>query len=580
MRAPRTLRGRRFSEEACKERRPCAAFLGYAPVDAIRRLNLVGDAVGLLRAFMTISGLTMISRMLGLVREIMIAAFLGSGPVAQAFFVAFRLPNLFRRFFAEGAFNMAFVPLFAKTLEGDGRKAARIFAEDALSGLLAILIGLTLIAQLATPWMLLAIAPGFTDDQEKFDLAAAFTRIQFPYLLFISLVALYSGVLNSMGKFAAAAGAPILLNLSMILAMGAAHYLGATENATFGYWMSWAVFAAGVAQFLLVARSAARAGLTLRLKRPAWTPDLRRLVQIGVPGAIAGGVQQINILIGTAIATWFGPAVAWLTYADRIYQLPLGVVGIAIGVALLPALSRRIRASDARGATHALNRALELSFAFSMPAAIALIVIPDEIVRILFGRGEFTEADVQATGAALAFYSLGLPAYILAKALGPAYFAAEDTKTPLRFAAWSMAANTALSIGLSFIPAIVWYAIPIATAAAAWLNVVLLWRGLRVEGRYGADRRLIVRGSSIFLASLAMGAALWFAKIAFADRLIDPFWRYPGVIALVVGGMAVYGVAAILLGALRPLELRAMWRRGRQEQRRAELENDDAQNPA
>ncbi len=521
--------------------------------------------MGLLRAFMTVSGLTMVSRLLGLVREIMIAAFLGAGPIAEAFFVAFRLPNLFRRFFAEGAFNMAFVPIFAKTLEGDGRRAARIFAEDALSGLLTILIGLTLFAQLATPWLVLVIAPGFTEDPEKFDVATAFTRIQFPYLLFISLTALYSGVLNSMGKFAAAAGAPILLNLSMIVAMAIADAVGAD----IGHWMSWAVFAAGVAQFLLVARAASRLGVSLRLKRPAWTPDLRRLVRVGVPGAIAGGVQQINILIGTAIATWFAGAVAWLTYADRIYQLPLGVVGVAIGVALLPALSRRIRASDQRGAIHALNRALELSFAFSMPAAVALVVIPDEIVRMLFGRGAFTEADVRTTGAALALYALGLPAYILAKALAPAYFAAEDTKTPLRYAAWSMATNTGLSVGLALLIGGEegWYSVPVATAVAAWLNVLLLWRGLRTgrgeTAAYRADERLIRRGLGVVAASLGMGAALWAAKAALGDVLLEPWLRYPAVIGLVLGGMGVYGVAAILLGALRPKELRNMLRRRR-----------------
>ncbi|MCI4663858.1 MAG: murein biosynthesis integral membrane protein MurJ [Neomegalonema sp.] len=514
---------------------------------------------------MTISGLTMVSRVLGLGREIMIAAFLGSGPVAEAFFVAFRLPNLFRRFFAEGAFSMAFVPIFAKMLEGDGRRAARNFAEDALSGLLAILVALTLAAQLATPWLVFVIAPGFADDPAKFDLAAAFTRVQFPYLLFISLVALYSGVLNSIGKFAAAAGAPILLNMAMILAIGgaalASEGAGPERQKLIGYCMSWAVFVAGVLQFLLVARSAARAGLILRLKVPVLTPDLSRLIKIGAPGAIAGGVQQINILIGTAIATWFAGAVAWLTYADRIYQLPLGVVGIAIGVALLPALSRRIRAGDPAGANHALNRAVELSFAFSMPAAVALIVIPDEIVRLLFGRGQFSEADVRATGAALALYSSGLPAYILAKALSPAYFAAEDTRTPLRYAVWSMATNTALSIGLAFFDFISWYSVPIATSAAAWLNVVLLWRGLREGDAYRADARLLARGAGVILASIAMGAALYFARETWSERLSDPFWRFPYVLLLVVGGMGLYGVAAIVTGALRPSELRAMLRR-------------------
>ncbi|MBX2856906.1 MAG: murein biosynthesis integral membrane protein MurJ [Rhodobacteraceae bacterium] len=497
----------------------------------------------------------MVSRVFGLLREIMIAALLGSGPVAEAFFVAFRFPNLFRRFFAEGAFNMAFVPLFARRLEGEGVESARGFAEEALAGLFSVLFVLVLAAQLAMPWLIFVIAYGFADDPEKLDLAVVFTQIQFPYLLFMSLTALFSGVLNSLGKFAVAAGAPILLNLSMIGAMAGAWAL----ELSVGHALAWSVLVAGILQFALVAIAARRAGFGLRLRWPRWTPGVGRLLALGAPGAIAGGVTQVNILIGTTVATFFDGAVTWLTYADRVYQLPLGVVGVAIGVALLPELSRRVRAGDAAAADATLNRAIEFALALTLPAAVALLVIPEEVARLLFQRGAFTAEDAAKTGAALALFALGLPAYVLIKALSPAYFADEDTKTPLRFAAISVATNIILSIGLA--PVIGWYGVAVGTAAAAWVNVALLWRGIVRGGVYAIAPETKSRAARMAVASALMGVGLAGAAWVLSDAANDVLWRYPVILGLVAFGIGLYALLSVGLGAVSLQELKAAMRR-------------------
>ncbi|MEL6977807.1 MAG: murein biosynthesis integral membrane protein MurJ [Pseudomonadota bacterium] len=507
------------------------------------------------KAFFTVSGLTMISRVLGLAREVVMAALLGSGPIAEAFFVAFRFPNMFRRFFAEGAFNMAFVPLFSRELEGEGRAAAKGFAEEVLASFLLFLMLLTLAAQLAMPWIILGLAYGFADDPWKLDLATYYAQIQFPYLMFMALVALFGGVLNALGRFAAVAGAPILLNVTMITGMS----LAAWVEADIGLWLSWSVFVAGVLQFMLVARAASRAGMSLSLRWPRWTPRLSRLVTLGVPGAIAGGVTQINIMIGTVIATFYDGAVVWLTLADRIYQLPLGVIGIGIGVALLPELSRRARAGEAAEAESALARAIELSMFFTVPAAAALLAMPEEITRVLFGRGAFLEADVQATAMAVAIYALGLPGFVLIKALGPAFFAIEDTKTPLKYAAISMLVNIVLSVALT--PAIGWLAVAVGTSVAAYVNAWLLWRGVRLAGGPALWSMVGGRMLRIAAASAAMGGALFAAVIWGADYAADPWLRYPFVLGLVPAGGALYFLLCLGLRAVTLRELRAALRR-------------------
>ncbi|HUF57202.1 MAG TPA: murein biosynthesis integral membrane protein MurJ [Thermohalobaculum sp.] len=510
--------------------------------------------IRLFRSFATVGGWTMASRVLGFARDIMIAALLGTGAVAEAFFVAFRLPNMFRRFFAEGAFNTAFVPMFAKRLEGDGPDEARAFAEQAMAALASALLALTLVAQLAMPWFVLALASGL--DEERFDLAVVFSRICFPYVLFVSLAALFSGVLNSFGRFAAAAAAPVLLNVVLIGAMT----LAWAADWAVGWTLAWATFFGGIAQLALVVLAARRIGMRLRPRLPRLTPEVRRLIAIGVPAALAGGVMQINLVVGTQVASYFDGAVGWLWYADRVYQLPLGVVGIAIGVVLLPELSRRLRAEDTVSARAAMNRATEFCLILTIPATVALLAVPEAITAGLFQRGAFDASDTQATALALRIYALGLPAFVLQKILQPAFFAREDTTSPFRYALVGMVVNLVLAVALA--PLIGWVAAAVGATAAAWTMVLLLHRGARQFGESAqADERLAARWPRIVGAALVMGAAIWL--MALAAVRYAPDWPVAGLAAVVLVGMGVYTAAAALLGAFRVAEIRAAMRRPR-----------------
>ncbi|MEM8569527.1 MAG: murein biosynthesis integral membrane protein MurJ [Pseudomonadota bacterium] len=508
--------------------------------------------IRLLPAFFTVGSWTMFSRVLGLVRDMMLAAFLGTGPVAQAFLIAFTLPNMFRRFFAEGAFNMAFVPIFAKKLEGD--EDPLDFARDAFSALAVFLIGFTLLAQLAMPWFVLAMASGFAGD-ERFELSVFFGRIAFPYILFISLTALLSGVLNALGRFAAAAAAPILLNVIVISAL----LLGYWTGGDLGLWLIWSIPLAGVAQFILVWVGAARAGMPLVPKLPRLTPDLRRLGLIAAPALLTGGVQQINLLVGRQVGSFFDGAVAWLSYADRLYQLPLGVVGVAIGVVLLPDLSRRLRANDVAGARHTVNRSTELTLALTVPAALALIVIPVPIVSVLFERGQFTAADTQATALAVMIYAAGLPAFVLQKIYLPMYYAREDTRSPLRFTLRAMVVNAVVAIALA--PLIGFSAAALGTTLAGWIMLFELWRGSRAMGEATAwDDSLKRIAPRILLASALMAGTLLFLQWAMGDSLSAPGWRY-GALGVLVGlGGAAYLGFSMAVGSIGLADIKRLLR--------------------
>ncbi len=509
--------------------------------------------IRLMQGFLTVGLWTLLSRVLGFVRDIMIAAFLGAGPVAEAFLIAFALPNMFRRFFAEGAFNMAFVPMFSKKLEG-GEDAAD-FARDAFAGLATVLIVFTLIATLLMPWLVIAMASGFLAD-DRFDLAVDYGRIIFPYILFISLAALLSGVLNATGRFAAAAAAPVLLNILLISAMVIARRSGWPIGDT----LAWGVPVAGLAQLALVWIAASRAGYRLIPRRPRLTPELKRLAIIAAPAALAGGVVQVNLLIGRQVASWFEGAIAWLNYADRLYQLPLGVVGIAVGVVLLPDLSRRLRAGDTPGGRDAFNRAAEISLALTVPSAMALIVIPMPLISVLFQRGAFGADDAAATAAALGIYGLGLPAFVLQKVLQPLYFAREDTKRPFYYALGSMLVNAVLAIGLA--PVIGYLAAAVGTSLAAWAMVAQLWLGSRVMGEAAeTDARFRRRVLRILAAAALMGVVLLGLAWALGPAFTTPGWRYAALAALVTAGIATYFTAAHILGALRFAEIRRTLRR-------------------
>ncbi|MBP1804718.1 murein biosynthesis integral membrane protein MurJ [Rubellimicrobium aerolatum] len=509
--------------------------------------------IRLVRGVLTVGSWTLLSRVAGFARDVMMAAYLGAGPVAEAFLVAFSLPNMFRRFFAEGAFNMAFVPLYAKKLEG-GEDAAG-FARDAFNGLLSVLILFSVLGTLLMPWLVWAMAAGFAGD-ERFPLAVLYGRIGFCYILFISLVALLSGILNAFGSFTEASMVPVLMNLLFIAAM----LLGDALGWDMGLTLAWTVPVTGIAQLAFTWAAARRMGLAPRLARPCLTPDLRRLARIAGPAMLAGGVVQVNLLVGRQVASFFDGAVAWLSYADRLYQLPLGVVGIAIGTVLLPDLSRRLRAGDDQGGRHAFNRAAEISLTLTIPAAVALVVIAHPLISVLFERGAFDRADTVATALTLAVYGAGLPAFVLHKVLQPLFYAREDTRRPFQYAVWAMVVNAAVAVGLA--PFIGFLAAALGTTVAGWTMVWQLWRGARSMGDASRlDDRLRARLPRIVVASALMGVILWGAARLLDGALHAPSWRYLALAGLCALGIATYFAAAAALGALRPSDLRAALRR-------------------
>ncbi len=524
--------------------------------------------IRLMAGFFTVGIWTLLSRLMGFVRDIMIASYLGTGPVAEAFLVAFSLPNLFRRFFAEGAFNMAFVPMFSKKVEADD--GALKFAQDAFVGMTFILTVFTVIGIIFMPLLVAAMASGFIGDS-RFDLSVYYGRIAFPYILFISLSALLSGVLNATGRFMAAAAAPVFLNIIFITAMVIAALVWAWSDTAgeametaihqhFGEWLAFSVPVGGVVQMAIVWIAAKRAGFPMRLSRPKMTPELKKLALIAAPAALAGGVVQINILVGRQVASYFDGAVAWLNYADRLYQLPLGVVGIAIGVVLLPDLSRRLRADDVAGGKDAFNRASELSLALTVPAAVALMIIPIPLVSVLFERGAFSSEDTTATALAVAVYGLGLPAFVLQKTLQPLYFAREDTKRPFYYALTAMVLNLLLAVGLS--PVIGFIAAAIGTTLTGWAMVILLWWGSRNMGEAARfDPRFRRRLVRIIGASLGMGAML-----LMTEALLTPLFgmqtvRYVALLVLITVGIVSYFGFGQLLGAFKLGEFRRALRR-------------------
>src|SRR5215475_951964 len=438
--------------------------------------------MALLRSVATVGSYTLLSRVFGFIRDILTAALLGAGPVADAFFVAQRLPNLFRSLFAEGAFSAAFVPLFAGTMAEHGKEALREFAEDALAVLLAALLGFVLLGEIFMPAVMAVIAPGFGEDPAKFGLAVDLARITFPYLLFIALVALQGGVLNSIDRFAAAAATPILLNLFLIAALLLMQQFGWRD----GRALAWAVTLAGFAQFLWLLFACQRAGLTLRLPLPRLTEGVRRTLAVMAPGTIGAGVTQLNLLISTALASLLpSGSVSYLYYADRLNQLPLGVVGIAVGTAILPSLSRQVRLGRLPDAVTTQNRGIELALLLTLPAATALAVLATPMLSVLFERGAFSPTDTAATAAALAAYAVGLPAFVLIKVLAPAFFARHDTATPVKIAVVTMAVNLCLTVVLMQFLAHV--GIALATTIAGWLNALALLALLIRRGHFGFD---------------------------------------------------------------------------------------------
>lgn len=512
--------------------------------------------MSLARSVATIGGFTLLSRVLGLVRDKLIAHYLGAGWQTDAFFVAFKLPNFFRRLFAEGAFSSAFVPLFTGKLAQDGEPSARQFASEAFSVLLVALIFLTALIEIIMPWFMLMMAPGFTDDPPKYALAVELSRITFPYLLLISMVAMWSGILNSVQKFGAAASAPILMNLTLIAAL----IWLRPHTETPAHALAIGVTLAGITQLGWVIWFCRRTGLAPRFVRPHLTPAVKRLLTLAAPVALGASVAQINLLVDVIIASNIPDAVSYLYFADRLNELPLGVIGIAIGTALLPTLSRQIKSDEPEKAIASLNRAVELGMLFSLPAAGALAVIALPIVRVLFEGGAFGELQSIATASAVIAYAAGLPAFVAIKAFAPGFFAHEDTRTPVKIGILCLLVNFVLNLIL--MGPLQHVGLALATTIAGWLNVGLMAYTLHKRGIFAPDMALTQRLPRIALSAALMSLALWGAHLVTGHWLDAPFFQRASVLlGYVLCGALIYFISAFTLKATEWSEVKRYLKR-------------------
>jgi putative peptidoglycan lipid II flippase len=430
---------------------------------------------------------------------------LGAGPVADAFFVALRLPNHFRAIFAEGAFNAAFVPAYARIRQQGGAVPARLFADNVFSLLMASQIVLLAVALVFTPGVIALLAPGFAKDPGRFALAVDLTRITFPYLLLVSVVTLYSGILNALGRFATAAAAPILLNLSIMAALALALFFP-----TAGHAAAWGVLIAGCLEVLLLLLDVTRQGALPSFRWPRPDQEIKLFLQCFAPATIGSAGTQIALFADTIIASFLATgALSALYYADRLNQLPIGVIGIAVGTVLLPEMARRIAAGDDVGAGHAQNRAVELTLLLSIPCLVAFLLLPELIMRALFMRGAFTAVDAAAAAATLAAYALGLLPFVLMRSVTVTFLARGDTMTPVKALAVAVAVNVALKIVL--MGPLAQVGLALATAAGAWVNfLLLLWLAARA-GLIAVDRRLMRASGRLAVAGLALAVVLWLA---------------------------------------------------------------------
>lgn len=458
---------------------------------------------GMMRSSAIFSALTLVSRLVGFARDVVISAALGAsaGPAADAYNTALNFPNLFRRIFAEGAFAAAFVPAYARTLQVEGEEVADKVATDALAAVAFATVILTVVAQLTMPWLMTVINVGFLDDPARFKLAVILTQITMPYLPCMAIAALLSGVLNARGRFIVSGAYPILLNLIMLAAVIPARgdQIGAA------YAASWAVLAAGVSQAGLCWWAARKAGANIRLAFPKLTPAVQAIIITAVPAAIGNSATQINVFISGNLSSFVAGGRTWLATADRLYQLPLGLVGVAIGIALLPRLSRAVASHDHQQQQASMDEALTLSMALTLPAAAALMAMPYFLIDALFTRGAFLTFDAVNTAEALFQFGWGVPAFVLIRILAPAFFARGDTRTPMAFALVSVAVNAALAIGLFSLG---WGVAGIAAAVsgAAWTNVLLLGGALWRRGVYRPSVPALSR--LVRIAAAAAGLAV------------------------------------------------------------------------
>jgi putative peptidoglycan lipid II flippase len=499
----------------------------------------------------TVGGYTLLSRLTGFARDIMLAAILGAGPVADAFFVALRLPNHFRAIFAEGAFNAAFVPAYAH-LYGESEQSAKLFADRIFTLLLSTQIMLLVVAWLFMPQVIGILAPGFSDDPARGELAIALTRITFPYLLLVTLVTLYGGMLNVMHRFASAAAAPIFLNLSMMATLALAGFFPGP-----GYAAAWGVLIAGFLEFFLLAADAARSGILPRFAALRLDEDVRAFFRGLGPATVGSMGTQVALFADTIIATFLpAGALSALYYADRLNQLPIGVIGIAIGTVLLPEMSRRLTSEDHAGAVAAQRRAFDFTLLFSVPFVAAFLTVPDVIMRAMFARGAFSKGDAAAAGATLAAYAVGLIPFVLIRSAVATFYARKDTATPVKAALIGVAVNVGLKIAL--VGSLAQVGLALATAVGAWINLLLVVAFAVRAGYIELDSALTKSLGKFVVCGAVLGAALWFAA-KFASVYLasmSAFRDEAALLLLTVIGAFVYAFSIGLLfgrGWLRSL---------------------------
>ncbi len=510
----------------------------------------------LIKAMATVAGLTGLSRIAGFMRDILTANLMGAGPMADAFFVALKLPNFFRRITAEGAFSVSFVPLYSQALEKEGEAKAEVFASNAFAVMLWVVLGFTLLTVLLMPYVIYVIAPGFMGDVSRYPMAVDMSRVTFPYLLFMSLAALLGGMLNAHHRFAPFAAAPIIFNLTLIVfLLTSQHVPGAFKTA--GHAMSWGIFTAGVLQCGMLWHFIKKAGLRVRFVRPRLKDEkIGKLFKLMGPGMLGAGVMHVNLFADLIMASFLTTgAISFLYYADRLNQLPLSVVGIAVGTALLPMLSRAISAGNHKEAHHLFNRALEICLLLGLPSAVGLFMASFPIITTLFQHGEFGAHSAKMTTAVLTAYAIGIPPYIAVKVFSTAFWARQDTVTPVKAAIASTICNIAIAIFLITVAKVGVIGIAVATSMAGWLQLVLLGIGLRKIPDARPDQRFLKSLAKIVFSCVLMAVYVYFAKGLFLPMYLEGnagmLYEVGGLVTIIGGAAMIYFTGVITTGVIK-----------------------------
>ena len=500
--------------------------------------------MNLIKSTGTFSFFTIISRLLGYLRDILIAVFLGAGPLADAFFVAFRIPNTFRRLFSEGTFNAAFVPSYSSIL--DNKKKSQKFANNIFTLLTVGLFFLVLVIEIMMPIFVFLIAPGFEGDYQKMELAITLTRITFPFLMFVSLASFFSAILNSHNKFAVASAAPIILNILLIGVL----IFGKILNDQLVFYLSYAVTISGILQliflyFFVKKYISPKLNLSFKIDK-----KVKLFFKKLLPSIFSSGVTQINILVGTIIASFQASAVSYLYYADRIYQINLAIAGIAIGTVILPKLSKYVQGDKKEKINLIQNKALELSLFLSIPATLALLIASEEIISSLFGYGSFKELSVVNSAKALFYFAIGLPAFSLIKIFSAFFFARHNTKIPFYISLISVLLNVFISV--VFFMEVGFIIIPIATTISSWFNAILLFIFLKTKNLFSFNLVFLNRFIKILLASVLMGIFFNYVINFFSDKLLyEASFKAIYLIGAVLSGLIFYLLTAILIKAFK-----------------------------